>query len=77
MLLSLTTLIVLETILGCKTKLNGQVNEIGEVGRIMTQEQCLLGQANVIKAIPNLTAPLLALNPYYLSQKYQKPIFHL
>ena len=61
----LTTLIVVKSSVGLKTELNGHVNEIGEVGRVMIQEQCLLGQVGVIKAI--LNTPLLALNPCYSS----------
>jgi len=55
----------LTTHLGWKIELNGQVNEIREVGRVMTPEKCLSGQARVIKAIRNLTITFPTLNPYY------------
>ena len=61
----LATSIMIKVQLGWKTNLDGHVNEIGEVGRIMTQEQCLLGQVGVIKVIPNPITPLLALNSCY------------
>ena len=68
---------MIKTQLGWKTDLNGHVNEIGEVGRVMTEEQCLLYQVSEIKPILNPITPLLSLNPSYSSHKYQKPIYHL
>ena len=52
---------------GLKNRVKWHVNEIGEMRRVMTQEQCWLSQVDMIKEILNPIAPLLALNPCYSS----------
>ena len=42
-LVSLMTLIVVKNSLGLKNRVKWHVNVIREVGRVMTEEQCLLG----------------------------------
>ena len=60
----LTTLIVVKNSVGLKNRVKGHVNEIGEVGRVMTQEHCSLGQVGAIKVISNPITSLLALSPF-------------
>lgn len=62
--MGLTTLIVVKNSVGLKTELKGHVNEIGEAGRVMTQEQCSLDQVGVINVTPNPITSLLALNHF-------------
>ena len=59
---SVTTLIVLKAYLVWKTKLYGMCKEIGEVGRLIAQDQCLLVQTSVFHAIENLLPLQFSLN---------------
>ena len=47
-LVSSTSLIMYRSLLGLKTKLNKHENEIWEVSRVMTQNQCPSNQAGII-----------------------------
>ena len=69
-LISLTTSIVFRNLFGLKVVIIGHVNEMWEMGRIMTQEWSLLSQARVVLAFPNLATFLLASNPNYSLLKY-------
>jgi len=52
----------IEAYLDWKAELNEHENEIWEVGRVMTEDRCLLGQARVIWGFLNLAKSLLVLN---------------
>jgi len=66
-LVSSVTLSVVKNSIGLKNRVKWYANEIRDVERVTTQEQCLLGQVSVNKKILNQITPLLALNPCYSS----------